>query len=291
MHPILFHLRLATLDIPIYGYGTMLGIALLVGWYAAVRSARLIPLDSTTTGNVYATILLSALLTARVAYLIANARSFASFGEAFSPSHGGLLGIGAVIGGVSAGAFVAKRLGLSPMTLADHAMPALASIAALVRVGCYLYGCDFGRLLPAGAPSFLANLGRFPRTVDASDPDVVVGSPAYLQQMGDPDGALSLDASHALPVHPTQLYELVLALVVLAIAVARLSRRPKPGDVVLPCLVVYGLGRALIEPLRADLDRGFFLGGSVTMLVSALVAAGALVAIIVRARKVRVEPA
>lgn len=285
MHPILFTLRLASHDVPIYGYGTMLGLALLAGWYAAVRAARRLPLDSVTAGNIYAAVLLASLFAARVGYLLANVRSFDSFADALSPSHGGLLGLGAVVGGLTAGAYVARRLELSPARLADHAMPALATIAALVRVGCYLYGCDHGRLLGDSAPSFVKWLGRFPRIVDPNDPDRIVGSPAYLQQMGDPDGALSLDATTALPVHPTQLYELALALAVLALASYRLPRSAKSGDVALPCVALYGIGRVLIEPLRADVDRGFVLGASVTMVASGLAAAAAIAALIVRARK------
>jgi len=287
MHPILFHLRLGSTDIPIYGYGTMLGLALLVGWYAAVRTARRIPLDSVTTGNVYAVVLVASLVGARLGYVLANARSFASVGEAFALSHGGLLGVGALALGLGAAAFVARRLEIAPLTLADNAMPALACIAAIVRVGCYLYGCDHGRLLSRGAPSWLAWLGRFPRVVDPANPDVVIGSPAYLQQMSDPNGALALDASTALPVHPTQLYEIVLALVVLALASVGLSRKWKPGTVALASMATYGFGRALIEPLRADVDRGYFLGASVTMLVGALGATAALAALIVRSLRAR----
>ena len=82
-------------------------------------------------------------------------------------------------------------------------MPALALGTVLTRIGCYLYGCDFGTPLGACAPGWLKALGTFPRW--HHDDLHVYGSPAWLHHV-DRYG-LARDSSASLPVHPTQLYE------------------------------------------------------------------------------------
>ena len=54
----------------------------------------------------------------------------------------------------------------------------------LTRVGCYLYGCDYGRPLEDSAPSWLSAAGTFPKWDTESFPafacdQTINGSPAY----------------------------------------------------------------------------------------------------------------
>ncbi|MDZ4170276.1 MAG: prolipoprotein diacylglyceryl transferase family protein [Coriobacteriia bacterium] len=99
--------------------------------------------------------------------------------------------------------------------LADAAVPALVLGVALMRTGCFLRGCCFGVecALPWGVV--------FP-----------LGSPAWeLQVASGRLGLLSaLGGAAAMPVHPTQLYEIAAA-VILGGAAWVLARRGAPRGV------------------------------------------------------------
>src|SRR5262249_15618950 len=71
-----------------------------------------------------------------------------------------------------------------------------------------------------------------------------------------------------LPVHPTQLYEALAALVLLGLSLALLRKRSFRGQVILVTAMGYGVFRFLIEYLRDDPERGQAFGFSSAQLIS-----------------------
>src|SRR5437868_15077404 len=74
----------------------------------------------------------------------------------------------------------------------------------LTRIGCYLFGCDFGKPLPPGAPDWLKSMGTFPHWGEGTLLHGS-GSPAWVQHVQHK--VLDFDSAASLPVHPTQVYE------------------------------------------------------------------------------------
>ena len=128
---------------------------------------------------------------------------------------------------------------------------------ALVRSGCFLAGCDYGR------PTAGIWGVRFPR-----------GSLAALDHARR--GFVPLGAP-SLPVHPTQLYEAAVGLLAGALAAIPLARGRRDGSAFSVFLSTYAVGRFALELLRGDQDRGALLGLSTAQWVSvAVIAALAL---------------
>lgn len=128
---------------------------------------------------------------------------------------------------------------------------------AIGRVGCLLAGCCFGEPtdLPWGA------------IYDEH-------SAAFRVQLAA--GLIGPDSPTALPVHPTQLYEALLALGVV-VFVPRLRRLVHtPGSLLLAVLVALGAGRVLLETFRARETTAFAGLTEVQWLLAAIVAAGAV---------------
>jgi phosphatidylglycerol---prolipoprotein diacylglyceryl transferase len=167
---------------------------------------------------------------------------------------GGLLGVAIY--------FAAKRQ--STLGFADAAAPALALGTALTRMGCYLYGCDFGTLLAGSAPAWLKALGSFPRW--RFEHAALDGSPAFLYHV-DRYG-LSHGATRSLPVHPTQLYESFAALLLLVLCAWLWKRRTFSGQVFLGSALGYGVSRFVLEYLRDGPDRALRFGFSTAQLIS-----------------------
>ncbi len=92
-------------------------------------------------------------------------------------------------------------------------------------------------------------------------------------------------APPGVPVHPSQLYEVGLMLIVLLVFFQLKSNRWQ-GTKLLWFLVIYGVGRAATDFLRGDTEGPLYLGVlSLTQVLSAAAAAAALILLVARVRK------
>lgn len=245
MYPVLF--TLPVLDVPVYGYGFMLGLGIVIGWNLALLECRRKgwPLSSMLTG--VPVVILCALLGSRLLYLANHLDEGNSLWDWFHLSSGGIVAYGGFLGGI-AGAWLAfGRSGIGFLNTADLMAPSVALGTALTRIGCLLNGCDFGT--PTSLPWGL----RFPQ-----------GSPAWRLHVQDRlslDGLRVTEASlWSLPVHPTQLYEGGSALVLFATSMWLRKRARFSGQVFLFFFAAYGVVRSAIELVRGDPSRGLLFG-------------------------------
>jgi prolipoprotein diacylglyceryltransferase len=159
------------------------------------------------------------------------------------------------LAGTAAVAAVCKRDGVSLARFGDLAVIPLGVALAFARLGCFMAGCDYGKV------SSLPWAVRFP-----------AGSPAWRDHVHA--GLVPADRAESLPVHPTQLYEALLGLAIVAIAILVARRLRKDGQLFLVAAATYSLGRLLIiEPLRGDAGRGIHAGLSSGQIFSLLVLA------------------
>jgi phosphatidylglycerol:prolipoprotein diacylglycerol transferase len=268
MLPILFTLSTPWGHQPIYAYGVLLGVALIAGYPLLMRTGARDPAWSAELlGNAYIVTALSALAGARALYVLENRDVLEETGARwFAITSGGVSAYGAVLGGLFGAAIYLRVKRASLAAFADAVLPSVALGIVLTALGCYLYGSDFGAPLGAGAPAWLKRLGTFPRW--HHDALHLYGSPAFLYHV-DRYG-LPRDASASLPVHPTQLYEMGVGVVLLALSLWRLPKRSFAGQVALAAAMLYGVARFCIEYVRDDPERGYAFGYSSAQLISLL---------------------
>jgi phosphatidylglycerol---prolipoprotein diacylglyceryl transferase len=114
---------------------------------------------------------------------------------------------------------------------ADAGAPAMGLGLALSRIGCLMEGCDFGRV--AELPWSL----RFPK-----------GTPAFMQH--ESLDLLPPESAFSLPVHPLQLYEALLGLLLMLFALYWTPRRSFHGQVYLLVVLFYCIARFGLDFLR-----------------------------------------
>jgi phosphatidylglycerol:prolipoprotein diacylglycerol transferase len=248
-------------NVPIYAYGVMLGVSLVVGWYLTLPLAERDGLPKETMANCYVVTALAALAGSRILYAITNPDEFKSVTDLFALRNGGLVAYGGFIGGLlGSWAFLApKKIRL--LAWADDAVPSLASGLMITRIGCYLFGCDFGQRLPDGAPHWLKTLGTFPHwaagTLASGE-----GSPAYVRHLevyrGTPIESELVKMNSSFPVHPTQLYESLVGLVLLILLLWQRRYTRFRGQVFFLFVFGYGFLRFLLELWRDDVERGSY---------------------------------
>jgi len=243
MYPVLlkiggFHLR---------AYGTLIAIALLTGtWLAGREAARKgIPKERVQDFVVWAT--LFGLLGARLYYL-----------AFFSPRvfledplgilaiwRGGLAIHGALLAGAATAIWYVRRHRLSFWRFADTLAPSVILGQAIGRLACFLNGDAYG--IPTTLPW-----------------GVTFSNPEAMAPLG-------------VPLHPTQLYEMSLNLLLFGLLWWWRTRIRFDGQLFLLYVGGYGIIRFIVENFRGDqLQYAGGISAAQTISVLVLVAAGTL---------------
>jgi phosphatidylglycerol---prolipoprotein diacylglyceryl transferase len=237
MRPVLFHIPLGFANLPLYSYGLMLALSLIVGWYLTLELCERDGMDRLTMGRCYMWTAGAALAGARLLYVFTNLDRFDNFLDVFKVWQGGLVAYGGFLGGF-VGAWIFCRVkGIRLLAWADCAVPSLCTGLMITRIGCLLYGCDFGKPFD----------GKWSIVFPA-------GSPAFNQQRVE--GLLPPSATHSLPVHPAQLYESLNGLALLGLVFLVRRYRKFSGEMFVAFTMGYAILRYYVETLRADEQRG-----------------------------------
>ena len=243
--------------VPIYSYGVMLGISLIGGWYLALRLAEQEGIPREKTASLYMWTAVCAVIASRLLYVFTNWSAFENnLVDIVKVNKGGLVAYGGFLGGFIASWVYCRVHDIPILKWADNAVPSISLGLAITRIGCFLYGCDFGARtsLPWGV--------RFPGPDARMAPN---GSPAFEKHLHN--YGLPSDATSSFPVHPTQLYETFLGLALVVITLIVRKRRKVDGMAFLAFVWGYGIPRFLLEFIRDDEQRGGLFGWSTSQII------------------------
>jgi phosphatidylglycerol:prolipoprotein diacylglycerol transferase len=265
--------------VPIYAYGVMLGTSLVVGWFIAMRLAKQDGVPEQDAGTIYMWTAVWSIIGSRLLYILTNLNEFDSVVEMLMVNRGGLVAYGGMIGGFFASWYGCRKRGIELLRWADVSAPSVVLGTAITRVGCLLFGCDYGRRtdLPWAI--------RFPGKTDLAP----TGSPAWQHHVRE--FRLPETADWSFPVHPTQIYESLVGLSLFALLMFVRKKRQFSGQVFLAWVFGYGIMRPLIEIVRDDDQRGNVGALSTSQfigIVSVIAGLGLLIALV---RKYRRDPA
>jgi phosphatidylglycerol---prolipoprotein diacylglyceryl transferase len=230
--------------VPIYAYGVMLGTSLFVGWFLAMRLGKQDGIEQKSSEAIYMWTALWSIVGSRVLWYLTTPG--VPISEIPLINRGGLVAYGGMIGGFLASWYHCRKRGIPLLRWADVAAPSVVLGTAITRIGCFLFGCDYG------ARSNLPWAVRFP----GPNPLAPTGSPAWQHHVND--FGLSRAAEWSYPVHPTQIYETLVGLSLFVLLMVIRRYRRFSGQVFLGWVLGYGILRPLIEIVRDDEDRGLF---------------------------------
>lgn len=205
----------------------MMAAAFFAGLYTASRRAKLVNIRGDTIADVTLWLMAGSIVGARFVYVTTYwKQQFAGqpFSEVFMIQHGGLVFYGGLIGAMVSTVAYLWWKHLPILTVADVLAPSIALGSVFGRLGCLLNGCCYGRAC------------SLPWAITFTNPEAQELSGTPLNT----------------PLHPTEIYDALLNLV-LYLGLAWLFRRRKfDGQIFALYLVGYAICRSTVEFFRGD---------------------------------------
>ncbi len=232
---------------PITSFGVFMFLTFMVGGLVLRPEVERVGLEPEKAWDFIVMGVLGGILGAKVYYVLLNYQDLIADPVGSIFSRGGMVWYGGFLGGLAAVSWEVKKSGLRWPQMADLIAPVLAIGYAVGRMGCFLVGDDYGRptdawfgvKFPQGAPPTRASVieSHFGVEVD----------PYFVERFGD-----------VIPVHPTQLYEVVMSLMIFGFLWRIRKHHYAEGWIWWIWFVLAGAERFLVEFVRLKDDR--FLG-------------------------------
>lgn len=221
LNPVAFTLG----PIRVHWYGIIMGSAVLLGLYLALREGKRRGVDENDILDLIFWVIPAAILGARLYYVLFELDYYMAHpAEIIAIWNGGLAIHGGLIGAILVGYFYVKKRNLPFLKIADIVAPSIILGQAIGRWGNFINQEAHG--------------GMVSRT--------------FLENMHLPNWIIDQMTIQGVTYHPTFLYESIWNIVGFIILLLMRRWNPKRGEIFFTYFIWYSLGRFFIEGLRTD---------------------------------------
>lgn len=234
MIPVLFEIGPLT----IYSYGAALVVAFYTCFFLLTKELKRLNYDEKLASDIVFAAAVGGILGAKIYYLIENFDRVMADPTGMIFSGSGLVFLGGLMGGTLGVTHVLRKNKLPWLKFADIVAPLLILGYAIGRVGCLLVGDDYG--LPTHAWWGLTFKDGLPPTSYQS----------FVHYYPWVD--LSNFEPGWLKVHPTQLFETLIGIVIFAFLWSIRKKGKVVGNLFFLYLILAGLERFFIEFIRTN---------------------------------------
>lgn len=206
----------------VHGYGVMIAIGILVGFYIAEKLADKNGLSKEHVDSLVFTVLITGYLVSKLTYVLVNFSDFLKNPMAVLGSSGWVV-MGGLIGGVLGAYGYCKIKKIDFFAYFNLFMPEVALAQAFGRIGCFFAGCCYG-----------------------------LETDSHLSLVF-PKGSLAPSGVHLIP---TQLISSFGDFVLFVILYKIYTNDETKKETSAWYVILYSVGRFLVEFLRGDIERG-----------------------------------
>ncbi len=238
MRPVLFEIG----PISLYSYGLMLGIAFLAGNIFITRELRRLKMDPGIATAVTMLALLGGVAGAKLFHVIENFSEFLDAPKEILLSSGGLTWYGGFLVAVPLVFLYLRKKKISMLRFSDIAAPSLALGYGLGRVGCQLAGDGCYGQPWTGFCAMTYPNGTVSTLAERNPALVALFSEIY------PDLPIPADIA----VHPTPVYEIILAVALFTFLYLRRKKDHPTGNSFGWFLILHGISRFAVEFIRLN---------------------------------------
>lgn len=241
MHPILFRFKTPDFlkwlfpdEIQIYSYGVMIALGILLSFYVGLYKSKKFNLSSDKLSSLMIWIIVAAFVGGKLFYYLESPRKY--FGDPslmLDLSGGGFVFYGSLIFAVPTIVWWLRKEKIPVRPFIDIFAILGPIVHSFGRIGCFMAGCCHGTIcnVPWGV--------TFKNEESLAEPLNV-------------------------PLHPTQLYDILVNVIILAVVLMLEKKKQFDGQLFLIYLVMYAVGRSIVEMFRGDEERGYLFNGALS---------------------------
>ncbi|MFY0626388.1 MAG: prolipoprotein diacylglyceryl transferase [Reichenbachiella sp.] len=225
MHPVLFNLGPFTIQ----SYGFLIALGTLIGYFYLTKNAKeQLGVDKDSTQSMTILFLLAAVIGGKFFfYLERPVYYFGDPGNLFKNLKNGFVFYGSLIFVVITLIWYLKKKSIPILPMLDILAFSGVIIHGFGRLGCFFAGCCYGKETDGSIYVVFSNQDSFAPT------DV--------------------------HLHPTQLYSVLLLITIFIILWMFKRHQRFEGQLFFLYIILYAIGRGVIEIFRGDLRRGFII--------------------------------
>ena len=228
MHPILFEIG----GLKIHTYGVFVAMGFLTAIALAMREARREGEDPAKIVDLAFYVIVAAIVGSRLLYVALNYKHYIENPlDIVKIWSGGLVFYGGLILALAVSVWYFRKNRLPVWKTTDIVAPSIAIGQAVGRLGCFSAGCCYGRET------------TLPWAVTFTNPECL--------------------AKLGVPLHPTQLYSSLNALLIFFILITARKFKKFDGFLIWLYVLLYSISRPILELFRGD-DRGFMIKGAMS---------------------------
>lgn len=236
--------------ITLHSYGLMIALGFITILYFMQRDARRVGVDPNAIADTAFWTLILGVASTRLTHIIMFPQHY-SWSDPLgwiNVTNGGLVFQGAIPTAMIFIYWSMRRRNISFLAVADIVLPYVPIAQAFGRMGCFLKGCCHG-----------ARADELPWAISFPK-----GSPAYYNHQQN-YANFPADAQWSYPVHPTQIYSILLLLCITALLLYFRKHRSFIGMCLPLYFVFYAIKRFIVEMYRGDGNpEHVFLGVDLT---------------------------
>jgi|MDTC01.2.fsa_nt_gb phosphatidylglycerol:prolipoprotein diacylglycerol transferase len=215
----------------IHSYGLMIALGVIVAFYVILNLSKHLAINSDQLSELFIWSIVSAFVGGKLFFFLEDIQKYIDNPDLIGGAmRGGFVFYGSLIFTVPMIIFWLKKNQIRVRPFMDILAFAAPILHSFGRVGCFLAGCCHGKV----CDSWLGITFNHPDT---------------------------LADFKNVPLYPTQLFDIGVNLIILLVVISLRKRKQFEGQLFLIYLMLYALGRSIVENYRGDDTRGFLFDG------------------------------
>ena len=218
----------------LHSYGLMIALGVLASFYITLRKSRKLGMDSDKLSSLFIWIIIAAFVGGKLFFFFEDIGKYTSNPSLIKGAMGGgFVFYGSLIFAVPTIIWWLRKEKIPVRPFLDILAFVGPVVHSFGRVGCLLAGCCHGKV----CDSWMG--------VTFSHPD-------------------TLAAFKNTPLYPTQLFDIAVNIIILITIFIVQKKQKFDGQLFLIYLMMYAVGRSIVEIYRGDEARGFLFGGAIS---------------------------
>ena len=215
----------------IHSYGLMIALGVIVAFYVILNLSKHLVINSDQLSELFIWSIISAFVGGKLFFFLEDIQKYVDNPDLIGGAmRGGFVFYGSLIFTVPTIIFWLKKKQVKVRPFMDILAFAAPILHSFGRVGCFLAGCCHGK----ACDSWLG--------VTFSHPD-------------------TLADFKNVPLYPTQLFDIGVNFIILLVVISIRKKKQFEGQLFLIYLMLYAVGRSIVENYRGDDARGFLFDG------------------------------